>query len=71
MGESPAEPRCSCGHGRGHVMVSPEPEYSGWQTFVVFFMGVTAPPKSLSYRCRVCREVFFKTTDPEELRNHT
>lgn len=52
-------------------MVSPEPEYTAWQTFVVFFMGVTAPPRSLSYRCRVCREVFHKTTDAQELQDYT
>jgi hypothetical protein len=64
----PAGPRCRCGHGRGHVMVSAEPEYSGWANFWVIFMGVTATPYRLNFRCRVCKQVFDTTADPADLK---
>ena len=62
-------PSCRCGHTRGHLMVSSEPVYSGWKTFWVVFMGVSAVPGVVQYRCRVCQEVFDRTEDLEARRD--
>ena len=50
-------------------MVSSEPVYSGWKTFWVVFMGVSAVPRVVQYRCRVCQEVFDRTEDLEARRD--
>ncbi len=62
-------PSCRCGHTRSHLMVSPEPVYSGWKTFWVVFMGVSAVPAAVQYRCRVCQEVFDRTENLEVRRD--
>lgn len=67
---APDRPTCSCGFDRDHLMVSPEPVYSGWKTFWVIFMGVSAVPEAVEFRCRVCQEVFDRTDDPST-RNKT
>ena len=64
-------PRCRCGHGLDHLMVSQVPQYTAWQTFCVFVAGVTAAPERIDYQCRVCREVFHSTTDASVLQDHT
>ena len=69
---SPAKPlkTCACGYSRGHLMVSPEPKHSGWAHFWVIFMGVTAPPYRVEFRCRVCKQTFDSTDDPEECKKY-
>jgi hypothetical protein len=61
---------CGCGHGRRHIMVSPVPTYTGWAKFWVFFMGVSAIPIRLDYRCRVCRMTFDSSEDPVDLNDY-
>lgn len=58
---------CRCGHGRGHVMVSPEGDYSvlGWMMLLI---GISATPTAIHYRCRVCRDLIETTRDPKQLR---
>ncbi len=68
--EAKEAPRCRCGHGLDHLMVSQIPAYTGWQTFLVFFAGVSTAPERIDYQCRVCREVFHSTTDADVLRDH-
>jgi hypothetical protein len=51
-------------------MVSPEPKHSGWAHFWVIFMGVTAPPYRVEFRCRVCKQTFDSTDDPEECKKY-
>jgi len=63
-------PTCACGHRRDHLMVSPVARYSGWGSFWVFFMGVTARPVRIDFQCRVCRQTFDSTTDPDDLEDH-
>lgn len=65
-----AAPTCGCGYGLDHVMVSQVPDYTAWQSFCVFFLGVSASPRRIEYQCRVCREVFHTTTDPEVLEGY-
>jgi hypothetical protein len=57
---------CPCGHARGHVMVSPEGDYSvlGW---MVLLIGISATPTAIHYRCRVCRQILETTRDPKAL----
>ena len=62
-------PYCGCGHNRHHLMVSPAPEYTAWGTFWVTWMGVSATPIRIRFRCRICKLVFDMTDDPEELRS--
>jgi hypothetical protein len=62
-------PRCRCGHDRFHLMVSKEPLYTAWHKFWVMFMGVSATPIQVDFRCRVCKQVFDTSTDPEDLRS--
>lgn len=69
-GAGASRPRCRCGHDRAHVMVSPEPTYTGWAKFWVFFMGVSAIPIRLDYRCRVCRQTFDSSVDPADLKDY-
>lgn len=51
-------------------MVSAEPTYTSWAKFWVFFMGVSAVPIRLDYRCRVCRETFDQSEAPQDLKNY-
>ena len=51
-------------------MVSPVPFYTGWAKFWVFFMGVSAIPIRLEYRCRVCRVTFDSSEDPADLNDY-
>lgn len=73
-GESPSGEgrlaRCRCGYTRDHVMVSPVPTYTGWAKFWVFFMGVSYKPVALDFQCRVCKEVFDRTEDPDTLASY-
>ena len=41
-------------------------DYSLWGWFLLSF-GVTAIPKRIEYRCRVCRELFAMSVDPADL----
>jgi hypothetical protein len=68
--EAKGAPRCRCGHGLNHLMVSQVPAYTAWQTFLVFFAGVSAAPERIDYQCRVCRDVFHTTTDASVLQDH-
>ena len=61
---------CACGYDRHHVMVSPKPTYTGWAKFWVFFMGVSAIPIRLDYRCRVCCQIFDHSEDPAALNDY-
>jgi len=65
--EEAKEPRCRCGHGTDHHMVSPEGEYTfgGW---LCVTFGISAIPKRVRYRCRVCQQIITETTDPSVLR---
>lgn len=60
---------CRCGHGRGHYMVSDEPEYTpiGW---VAMLVGISARPTLVKYRCRRCNELFDRSADPALLAQH-
>ena len=44
-------PRCGCGHGRAHPMVSPAPEYSGFGWFFIL-IGVSWEPDERSPEMR-------------------
>jgi hypothetical protein len=44
---------CRCGHGRGHYMVSEEPEYGAWGWFSML-LGISATPTKVRFRCRRC-----------------
>ena len=65
--DAPGRPTCVCGYDRHHLMVSAEPKYGGWRGFWVIFMGVSAVPLRVDYRCRVCQQVFDSTDDPGAL----
>lgn len=60
---------CRCGYGRGHHMVSDEPEYTfiGW---VAMLVGISARPTLVKYRCRRCHELFDRSKDPALLATH-
>ena len=60
--------RCACGHDRHHHMVTPKPTYSSWGAFSVTLIGASATPTRIDFLCRVCKEKFDWTTDPEELK---
>ena len=60
--------KCSCGHDRTHYMVSTLPTYTGWGTFWITLLGISAVPIRLDFKCRVCGEVFDFIRDPEELK---
>ncbi|MEL6341509.1 MAG: hypothetical protein AAFV53_00145 [Myxococcota bacterium] len=62
-------PRCSHGFDRHHYMVSPLPEYTTWAAFWVTVMGVSATPIRIRFQCRLCKEIFDMTEDPEELKS--
>lgn len=67
-GEAAAErPRCRCGHDRHHPMVSADPHYSGigWAAILT---GISAPAKSMAFKCRVCDQIIETITDPEEIK---
>jgi hypothetical protein len=61
---------CRCGHSVNHLMVSPEPEYSGLGSFWIYFMGVTISPKILRFRCRVCKQTIHNTRTQSVLNNY-
>lgn len=58
---------CACGHDRNHHMVSASPSYSfaGWCAILI---GVSWPPKSVSFTCRRCSQTIDKTTNREEIK---
>jgi hypothetical protein len=51
-------------------MVSARPTYTGWAKFWVFFMGVSAIPIRLDYRCRVCTQTFDRSEDQADLNGY-
>jgi hypothetical protein len=48
-------------------MVSADPTYSGigWAAILT---GISAPAKSMAFKCRVCDDVIETITDPEEMK---
>ena len=60
--------KCSCGHDRTHYMVSTLPTYTGWGTFWITLLGISAVPIRLDFKCRVCGEVFDFIRDSDELK---
>ena len=62
-----ADPKCPCGYGVGHLMVSENAQFGVWGTFLSLFMGVTARPQRIDYKCRVCKTVLHTTQDDEAL----
>jgi len=69
-GNTNAKPRtCACGHGREHHMVSPEGVYTV-SGYLRLFVGISARPTKVKYRCRRCNEVFSVTSDPAILDQH-
>ena len=67
MSDSSARPRCSCGHDRYHHAARATLRHSafGW---VLLFMGISAEPKEITFRCAFCGEQFEKTSDPVVMR---
>jgi hypothetical protein len=63
------EPRCACGYGRGHYMVSAEGKYDakGW---FLLMLGATPDPVRLVYSCRRCGGSLGESTDPEDLKRN-
>lgn len=61
-------PLCACGKDRYHFMVSPLPEYTAWATFWLTVMGVSATPQRIRFQCRLCKDIFDMTDDPDELK---
>jgi hypothetical protein len=67
MTGEPPLPTCRAhGHDRYHHAVDAQLKYGsgGW---LRLFTGVSAQPRSASFRCRECGEVFETTSDPEIL----
>ena len=64
------DPRCECGHGKGHHMVSAIPTYTMWGSFWINLMGVSSVPIRIDFQCRVCKDRFAFTTDQEELKKN-
>jgi hypothetical protein len=62
-------PACRCGQTREHPLVEATPRYGFWGWFVLF-QGVTRTPKTVTFRCRQCRQVVEVSHDPEVLRQH-
>ena len=48
-------------------MVSADPQYSGFG-WAAILTGISAPAKSMSFKCRVCDDVIETITDPEEMK---
>lgn len=48
-------------------MVSENAQFGVWGTFLSLFMGVTARPQRIDYKCRVCKTVLHTTQDDEAL----
>ena len=60
---------CSCGHSRSHHLVTPRATYTGWGTFWITIMGVSATPIRVDFICRMCNEKFDFEIDPERLKD--
>ena len=67
--EEPEE-RCHCGYNRHHHMVSPLLTYTAWRSFLVILAGVSAAPIRVDFQCRICKERFDFTVDPDELQRY-
>ena len=68
--EEEDDEQCECGHDKHHHMVSAIPTYTAWGHFWINLMGVSSIPIRLDFQCRVCKDKFDFTTDPEELKKH-
>jgi len=64
------EKKCSCGFDKENKKwVMPECEYSGIGWFF-YFIGISAKPVKVKFKCQQCGDVFGETTDPEELKKY-
>lgn len=68
LGQEGTAPKCKCGFGIEHHMVSKEGVYTLVGKFWVMF-GVTTEPIAIKYRCRKCNEIFHQTNDKNILKN--
>ncbi len=50
-------PKCPCGHGIGHYMVSND-EVHGVIGWIAVLTGISWPPRRIDYLCRRCGKVF-------------
>ena len=62
--------RCRCGHTSEHHMVSARLTYTVWRRFLVVLLGVSAAPIRVDFQCRVCKESFDFTVNPERLKKY-
>lgn len=60
--------RCSCGHGIGHTMVTRLVEYN-WLGWLMIFIGISAHPTRVRYRCLQCNEILLEEDDPRVIRD--
>ena len=51
--EAVAEPRCRCGYGRDHHMVSREEDHT-WFSALVIAIGISQKPIRVRWVCRRC-----------------
>lgn len=63
------EKSCRCGHDQKHHLVSAEGEYSFFG-YLCLFLGISARPERVNYRCRTCNQTFDSTTNPAVLDSH-
>ena len=63
------KPTCSCGHTKGHFMVSAKASYDFWGWFILS-MGVRATPIEIKYQCRQCGTILGRTRKMEIREQH-
>jgi hypothetical protein len=59
----------TCVHDRAAKTVIPEPTY-GLGGHFMLFCGISATPKTVKFRCKLCGRVFEETSDPEVCKKH-
>lgn len=61
---------CSCGYDRNEKKwVMPKCTYSGIGWFF-YFIGISAKPVKVEFKCQKCGDVFGATEDPEILKQY-